>query len=114
MDAAMLAGAIALPDYENRRREYLRTRWAPQGWAYIHPVQDVEAQAMRLKHGFTSRSEIVLREGYDAEMIDEENAADREREKRLGLSYENDAESQGKSKTRSNPPEDTSEDTQKE
>ncbi|MDR2366443.1 MAG: phage portal protein [Zoogloeaceae bacterium] len=87
LDSAVLSGAIALPDYHRRRGEYLRTRWAPQGWAYIHPVQDVEAQALRVKAGFASRSEVVLREGYDAELIDEENAADHERERRLGLVY---------------------------
>jgi lambda family phage portal protein len=87
LDAAYLAGAIALPNYGDRRREYLRTRWVPQGWSYIHPVQEVEAQALQVKHGFTSRSEIVLRQGYDAELIDAENAADHERERRLGLDY---------------------------
>jgi lambda family phage portal protein len=87
LDSAALSGAIALPEFEARRREYLRTRWAPQGWAYIHPVQDVQAQEMRIKAGLTSRSEVVLRDGYDAELIDEENAADHERERRLGLVY---------------------------
>jgi len=87
LDAAVLSGAIALPDYEHERRAYLKTRWAPQGWAYIHPVQDVQAAQMQVEAGFTSRSEVVLRQGYDAEMIDEEQADDAERARRLGLHY---------------------------
>lgn len=85
MDAAVLSGAVALPNYAARRREYLRTRWAPQGWAYIHPVQDIEAQVLAINNGLTSRSETVLRQGYDAELIDAEIAADKAREKALGI-----------------------------
>ncbi|PBJ03241.1 Phage portal protein, lambda family [Pseudomonas sp. ACN5] len=47
MDMAVLSGAVLLPDYTQRRREYLRTRWVPQGWAYIHPVQDVQRRRPR-------------------------------------------------------------------
>src|SRR5690606_11185427 len=42
LDTAVFSGAISLPDYATKRRDYLRTRWVPQGWAYIHPVQDVQ------------------------------------------------------------------------
>jgi len=68
-----------------RRRDYLRTRWVPQGWAYIHPVQDVQSRTMEVNAGFASRSEMVLRTGYDAETVDEENAADADRARGKGL-----------------------------
>ncbi|GAB7529405.1 phage portal protein [Pseudomonas sp. 3A(2025)] len=87
MDMAVLSGALELPDYAQRRREYLRTRWIPQGWAYINPVQDVQARMLEVNAGFASRSEMVLRTGYDAETVDDENAADIARAQRLGLSY---------------------------
>ncbi|WP_437881033.1 phage portal protein [Pseudomonas sp. LRF_L74] len=90
LDAAWMSGAISLPDYETRRRDYLRTRWVPQGWAYIHPVQDVQGKLLEIGGGLASRSEHVLRTGYDAEQIDEENADDNERAKRLGLDYTTD------------------------
>ncbi|MCW5319637.1 phage portal protein [Verminephrobacter aporrectodeae subsp. tuberculatae] len=91
MDMAVLSGAIHLPDYVRQRRAYQRTRWVPQGWAYIHPVQDVQAKRMEVLCGFTSRSEVALRQGYDAEMIDAETAADNARADRLGLAYDCDA-----------------------
>lgn len=87
LDTAVLAGAIVLPDYTARRRDYLRTRWVPQGHPYIHPVQDVEGKLKEINGGLNSRSEHVLRTGYDAEQIDEENAQDNERAKKLGLNY---------------------------
>jgi len=101
MDTAMLNNAIHLPDYINKRRAYLRTRWVPQGWAYLHPVQDVQARRMEAEAGFTSRSEVALRQGYDAEMIDAEQAADNARADRLGLSYNSDG------RTQDNPVEDS-------
>lgn len=91
LDMAVLAGAITLPDYPRQRRAYLRTRWVPQGWSYLHPVQDVQARRMEVRAGFTSRSEVALRQGYDAELIDAENAADIARADALGLAYDSDA-----------------------
>ncbi|MFK1433016.1 phage portal protein [Pseudomonas aeruginosa] len=87
LDMAVLSGAVELEDYATRRREYLRTRWIPQGWEYLHPVQDVQAKLLEIKGGLASRSEKVLERGYDAETIDEENAADAQRAHDLGLHY---------------------------
>lgn len=93
LDLAVLSGAIELPDYNKNRRQYLRTRWIPQGWAYIHPLQDVQTKRMEVRAGFKSRSEVSLSQGYDTETIDSENAADNERADELGLSYDSDARS---------------------
>ncbi|PRB80520.1 phage portal protein [Pseudomonas sp. MYb185] len=96
MDAAVLSGAIDLPGYAERkqRRAYLRTRWIPQGYAYHHPVQDVQGKVLEIGAGLLSRSEHVLRTGYDAEVIDRENAQDNDRARGLGLSYKTDTSSQ--------------------
>lgn len=93
LDMAVLSGAIALPDYGENRRQYLRTRWIPQGWAYIHPLQDVQTKRIEVRAGFKSKTEVALSQGYDTETIDAENAADNERADQLGLSYDSDARS---------------------
>jgi len=87
LDMAYLSGALVLSDYVQRRRDYLRTRWIPQGHAYMHPVQDVQGKLFEIGGGLASRSEHALRTGYDAEVIDNENAQDNARAKSLGLEY---------------------------
>lgn len=90
LDLAVLSGAINIPDYAQNARVYRRTKWAPQGWAYIHPVQDVQAKKLEVRAGFRSRSDVVLEQGYDAEGIDAEQAADNQRADSLGLRYDSD------------------------
>ncbi|MGQ5522638.1 phage portal protein [Chitinimonas sp. PSY-7] len=87
LDLAVASQAINLPDYSRQRRAYLRTRWVPPAWKYLHPVQDVQAQAAEVSNGFKSRDEVVLSRGYDAETVDAENAASLERAQELGLIY---------------------------
>lgn len=87
LDMAVLAGAIHIADYRTHRHHYHRFRWVPQGWSYIHPVQDVQAQALAVSHGFMSRSEAIMRQGYDAESVDAEIAADAARAEGLGLEF---------------------------
>ncbi|MBI3143812.1 MAG: phage portal protein [Pseudogulbenkiania sp.] len=90
LDAAVLSGVISLPGYAANPRPYQRARWVPQGWAYTHPVQDVQADRLAVRSGFTSRSEVALKRGNDAETIDQETAADNARADELQLSYDSD------------------------
>lgn len=91
MDMAVLAGVIDLPDYHRRRREYLRTRWVPQGWKYIHPLQDVQAQRQAVRAGFKSRDAVILEtDGYDPEVVDDEIVASNTRADDLGLMFDSD------------------------
>ncbi|KKI39718.1 portal protein [Burkholderia vietnamiensis] len=88
VDACALSGAMPMVDYYRRRRDYLRVRWVPQGWPYIHPVQDVTAKRMEIRSGLASRTGAVLSRGDDPEQVDNENAADLARERRLGIRYD--------------------------
>ncbi|HDR9034357.1 TPA: phage portal protein [Burkholderia vietnamiensis] len=88
VDACALSGAMPMGDYYRRRRDYLRVRWVPQGWPYIHPVQDVTAKRMEIRSGLASRTGAVLSRGDDPEQVDNENAADLARERRLGIRYD--------------------------
>lgn len=90
LDTAVLSGAIDLPGYASNPRPFRRVRWVPQGWAYIHPVQDVQADRLAVRAGFTSRTEVALKRGSDAEAIDLENQADNARADQYGLNYDSD------------------------
>jgi capsid protein len=68
----------------------LAAKWIPQGWPYLQPVQDIEAQTEAIRSGFTSRSAVVSEQGEDAEQIDAEQAADNARADRLKLRYASD------------------------
>lgn len=90
-DRAFLAGALPIPPaYLENPTPWASVKWMPQGWPYIHPVQDVEATKAAIRSGFTSRSAAVSEQGEDSEVIDAEQQADNERADELGLTYESD------------------------
>lgn len=91
MDSAWLAGALPLPaDYITNPAPWLAVKWIPQGWPYLHPVQDVQAAEQAVRDGFRSRSQVVSEQGEDAEVIDAEQADDNARADALGLRYDSD------------------------
>jgi lambda family phage portal protein len=87
-DAAVLAGALDIPGYEERRREYLACEWLPPKWEWVDPQKDARAEIEQIAAGLKSRTQALAERGYDAEQVDSEIAADRERERRLGLSFQ--------------------------
>jgi len=92
LDRVVLSGALPIPAaaYAVDPRPWSAVKWMPQGWPYIHPVQDVTATKDAIRAGFTSRSAAVSEQGEDSEVIDAEQAADNERADELGLIYESD------------------------
>lgn len=79
---AYIAGQLS----QDEVAEVLDTvRWSPQAWAYIHPVQDVQAKQLEVQAGFRSRSGVISDMGDDPEEIDDERAEDKAREEELGL-----------------------------
>jgi lambda family phage portal protein len=90
MDQGLLSGALDIPAaaYVIDPAPWAAVKWMPQGWPYIHPVQDVQAANSAIKSGFTSRSAVVSEQGEDAEVIDAEQAADNARAAKLGLKYD--------------------------
>jgi lambda family phage portal protein len=87
MDMAVLAGALDLPDYKRRRREYLACGWLPPKWDWVDPLKDARAEIEQIEAGLKSRTQALAERGYDAEQVDAEIAADRRRESALGLTF---------------------------
>jgi lambda family phage portal protein len=90
MEQAVLSGALKLPGYSKRRREYLACKWIPQGWQWVDPQKEFNAMLTAIRAGLLSRSEAISSFGYDAEDIDREIAADNARADALGLVFESD------------------------
>jgi lambda family phage portal protein len=64
--------------------------WSPQGWSYVHPVQDIDAIVKARRAGLMSRSAAAAEQGEDIEQIDAEIAADQARADKLGLRLDSD------------------------
>ena len=56
----------------------------------LDPKSETRAQVERVRAGLKSRSETIAQEGWDAEDIDAEIAADNSRADRLGLVFDSD------------------------
>jgi lambda family phage portal protein len=80
-DAAFLAGLIT----QEERDLVKLCEHAPHGWAHIHPVQDPQGKKLEVDAGFRSRSSVIGERGDDPDAVDQERAADVQREKDLDL-----------------------------
>lgn len=87
MDRAVMAGALNLPGYETRFRDYRRVSWLPPKWDWVDPMKDAQAEVVQIENGLKSRTQAVAERGYDIDELDEQIAADKAREKRLGLEF---------------------------
>ncbi len=90
MQQAVLAGALALPGYATRRREYLAVKWIAQGWQWVDPLKEILSMKEGIRSGLISRAEAISSFGYDAEDVDREIAADNARSDALGLVFDSD------------------------
>ena len=84
---AVLAGTLDLPGFMRDPGPYLPVRWIPPKWEWVDPLKDIKAEQEAVAAGFKARSDVVEAMGYDPEEVDARIAADRERERRLGLSF---------------------------
>lgn len=87
MNDAVLAGTIALPGYADNPIAYQRAKWIAPRFEWVDPLKDRQAEKLAVDSGFKSRSDVIEAEGYDPEETDERIAADKEREKKLGLDF---------------------------
>lgn len=81
VDQAVLVGALPRSIADDAKA----VEWAPHGWEYIHPVQDVQGKQLEVNAGFRSRDSVIAGKGDDPEQVDEERAASKKREEELGL-----------------------------
>ncbi|CAA7615721.1 phage portal protein [Magnetospirillum sp. UT-4] len=87
MDVAVLSGALDIPGYERNRAAFIACSWLPPKWDWVDPLKDAKAEIEQIDAGLKSRTQALAERGFDAEQVDAEIAADRDREQRLGLSF---------------------------
>ncbi|MBJ6372747.1 phage portal protein [Sedimentitalea arenosa] len=87
MDVAVLSGALGIADYEKQRRHYQACAWLPTKWDWVDPMKDASAEILQIEAGLKSRTQALSERGYDADQVDREIAAERDRELALGLDF---------------------------
>jgi len=87
LDMAVLSGALDLPEYDAKRRQYQACMWLPTKWDWVDPMKDASAEILQIEAGLKSRTQALSERGYDAEQVEREIAAERQRELALGLDF---------------------------
>ena len=85
--AAVLAGTVSLPGFARQQKLYSRCAWRTPKWDWVDPKKDAEAEILLIAAGIQSRSAAIRGRGEEPDDVDEEIAADKAREERLGLSF---------------------------
>jgi lambda family phage portal protein len=86
---AALSGAIDARGFDRDPAPWLAVEWLPPKWDWVDPLKDARAEIEQIRAGLKSRSQSIAERGYDIEEVDAAIAADRAREGRLGLSFDN-------------------------
>jgi lambda family phage portal protein len=95
IELAILSDAVEVPDDPT----FSLVKWIPQGFAWVDPQKEQNAQMNAVRCGFKSRAEVVSELGYDIEEIDAEIAADNERAKGFGLFFDSIPKTENKDDT---------------
>lgn len=81
METAALRGVLPASMLAEARRP----TWRPQGWEYIHPVQDAQGKQILYELGVISKSQIIAERGDDPQQVFDERQADSQAEQQRGL-----------------------------
>lgn len=85
LEQAVLAGKLDIPDYLEQYEEYEDVEWRTPKWEWVDPEKDAKALILLIDNMLTSRSAVIKDMGGEPEEVDEQIAADKEREKELGI-----------------------------
>lgn len=71
LEAAVLCGELAFPDFYSNRTKYEAVRFKPRGWNWIDPTKEVNAYRMAVRAGFMTVSDVIAATGggVDAEDV---------------------------------------------
>lgn len=72
---ALMSGQIRLPI--SKLDKFNAATWQPQGWEWIQPKEEIEANKAAIGAGIRSRKQVIAEQGGDIEDVDADNAADK-------------------------------------
>ena len=83
--SAVLSGALELPDFWPRKREYMRHEWVAQGKGWIDPLKEVNANKIALQTGQKTFRDLAGASGNDWRDVLRQIAEERAYMDELGL-----------------------------
>ena len=85
VESAVLSGAIQTENFAQNKRKYLKIDFIPEAFAYLQPVQDVNAKVIALNNGLAARDTTLREMNLVPEQVDNSRAESLQREKSLGI-----------------------------
>ena len=70
VEAAVLSGGLAIPDYYSNPKKYQAVRFKPRGWSWIDPVKEVTAYKTAVRAGFMTQSDVISLTSEHADLED--------------------------------------------
>lgn len=85
--SAVLSGELNIPDFWNKKSQYLRHSWTAPGWAWIDPVKEIKANDMAVQSGQDNLANVCGRTGLDWREVMEQRAKELAFKKSLEEKY---------------------------
>lgn len=70
LEAAVLAGAVNIPDFYSNRDKYEAVRFKPPGWSWIDPTKEVAAYKAAVRAGFMTVGDVISQTANGADPED--------------------------------------------
>jgi lambda family phage portal protein len=71
LDLAVATQRIDLPDYWQRRDDYLHIDWVAPRWQWVDPLKEITADVLQVRAGFAPRSEKAAERQWSLRDLDE-------------------------------------------
>lgn len=85
LDAAVLSGALEIPDYWSNKEKYQQVEWICPGWQSIDPEKEINADVQSLQNGTLTLSQQCSEHGFDWRDQLDQMAKEKEYAESLGL-----------------------------
>lgn len=94
--SAVLSGELNIPDFWEKKYQYLNHRWIAPGWNWIDPLKETVANDKAVKSGQDNLANICARTGTDWREVLEQRAKEKayikELEKKYGITFNEEVE----------------------
>ena len=85
IEAAVLSGALDIPDFFENRKKYTVCKWVTPGWSWIDPQKEATAGAQLLDTGLTTLEELAGSRGRDWREVLEQRKREQDYIESLGI-----------------------------